>query len=73
MSIVFNLFMFICDWFKAFFKKFTMSNKKDEDEDQPKFKTVLSDSRFYNCNHATQWCFTSYVDYFKCQRLLGKE
>ncbi|XP_050294142.1 uncharacterized protein LOC126734517 [Anthonomus grandis grandis] len=34
-------------------------------------RTVQQDPRFQNTN-MTNWCYTSFVDYKRCQRLLGE-
>ncbi|CAG9834825.1 unnamed protein product [Diabrotica balteata] len=34
-------------------------------------KTVAQDARYHNCN-CTNWCMDAFVDYHKCERLLGK-
>ncbi|KAJ8932642.1 hypothetical protein NQ318_015993, partial [Aromia moschata] len=40
--------------------------------EEPKLETIPPDPRHYNQN-VTQWCFSSFVDYHKCIRLLGKK
>ncbi|XP_030753247.1 cytochrome c oxidase subunit 6b-2 [Sitophilus oryzae] len=53
-----------------------MSNGNGNDKpvrslEDPNFKTCLQDARFQNQN-ATKWCFTMFVDFHKCERLLGE-
>ncbi|XP_076265774.1 cytochrome c oxidase subunit 6B [Rhynchophorus ferrugineus] len=49
-----------------------MSEPKPPREIDPAYKTCLQDARYHNQN-ASKWCFASFVDYKKCQRLLGEQ